>query len=242
MNVVLEALIILGITSPLFLVGKKQPNWEKQFLLVFIVYFLVDYSLVYFASTWELLSSMELKMNWLGKIISYLIALVFLAVYRKLPLKEYGLTLKQNEDSQKVAIGAILGSILLGVLFAHFFQRHQSGAENILFQLTMPSIVEEITYRGILLGLLNQVFVKSWRIGKLTFGMGVFITSILFGLWHGLSLNADFALSINWIACIYTGLLGLILALVKERTGSLLIPIVMHIIINLLPNVLGYIY
>jgi membrane protease YdiL (CAAX protease family) len=106
----------------------------------------------------------------------------------------------------------------------------------------MPSVIEEIVYRGILLTLLSMVFVKNLKIGKMNFGMGVIITSILFGLWHSLNITNDLDITMSWVPFIYTGLIGFVLALVKERTGSLLFPIVIHQMINILPQTMGYVF
>jgi membrane protease YdiL (CAAX protease family) len=123
-----------------------------------------------------------------------------------------------------------------------FIGRYKASIENVIFQLLMPSVIEEIVYRGILLTLLSMVFVKNLKIGKINFGMGVIITSILFGLWHGLNITNDLDITMSWIPFIYTGLIGFVLALVKERTGSLLFPIVIHQIINILPQTMGHVF
>jgi len=52
-----------------------------------------------------------------------------------------------------------------------------------MFQLIMPSIVEEIADRGVLLTLLSMIFISNLKIGKTYFGMGVIITAVLFGLF-----------------------------------------------------------
>lgn len=111
--------------------------------------------------------------------------------------------------------------------------------ENIIFQITMTSIVEEIVYRGTILTLLSMVFIDNLKIGKVNFGMGAIISSILFGLWHGLNITNDLEVTMSWIPFIYTGLIGFALALIKERTGSLLFPIIIHVMVNLLPQTMG---
>ena len=106
----------------------------------------------------------------------------------------------------------------------------------------MPSIIEEVVYRGILLSLFSLLYIDNLHIGNINFGIGVVVTSILFGLWHGLNVNVDFEITISWMAFIYTGLIGFILALVRERTGSLLFPIIIHVIVNIMPQTMGFIF
>ena len=126
--------------------------------------------------------------------------------------------------------------------YSIFIGRYKADIENILFQLTMPSIIEEVVYRGILLSLFSLLYIDNLHLGNINFGIGVVVTSILFGLWHGLNVNVDFEITISWIPFIYTGLIGFILALVRERTGSLLFPIIIHVIVNIMPQTMGFIF
>ncbi len=182
-------------------------------------------------------------MNWTGKILSYALALVFFLFYKKIPAQEFGFTLQQKENSGRFVGFVTLFLFILMLLFCFFFASSEgSSLENLLYQLTMPSVVEEIAVRGVMLGLLNQIFQRNWSLAGISFGMGVVITSILFGLWHRLNIGDGFAISFNWVPIIYTGLIGFILGLVMERTGSLLYPILLHIIVNMMPNLWGYIF
>lgn len=242
MQILLEPIISLLIISPLIFIGKKTDSFKWAYLLVFGAYFLLDTLVTALPVHFESLDFFNLKMNWQGKVNSYLLAIAFLFTYRKFPITEYGLTLKQKEGTTKYIFITIAVFIVFVLLYSHFVERYSSEFENILFQLTMPSIVEEIVFRGIILGLLNFAFVKSFKLGATKFGMGAIISSILFGLWHGLNIDANLDFSMYWVPLIYTSIVGFVLALVTERTGSILIPIVLHIIINLVPNLMGYLY
>ena len=104
----------------------------------------------------------------------------------------------------------------------------------------MPAIVEEIAYRGIMMTILSSFLTKNIQWGKTTFGGSVLITSVLFGLWHGLTITSDFQIEMAWFPLIFTGLIGVLLGIVRERTGSLLVPVLLHLIINVVPNLIGY--
>jgi hypothetical protein len=147
----------------------------------------------------------------------------------------------QAEGSRTFANRTLIIVAIIISVYGYLIGGFEASVENILFQITMPSVVEEIAYRGILLTLLNQIFERNFRWGKTQFGVGLMVTSLLFGLWHGLSIGDNFSLEMNWFAFILTGLIGFLLGFVRERTGSLLYPIILHILINLIPNIIGLI-
>ena len=242
MNILSTPIIFLLISIPLFLIGKKKQPFAKHFLLVFIVYVLLDMILTALPIEFPAFDFIKGDMNWSGKIYSYALALAFFLLYKGLPLSEYGLTLKQNEGSLKFAIRTTLVFVLLMLAYCVFLGRYTADMENILFQLSMPSVVEEIVFRGVYLGILGRLFTDSMRIGKINFGMGVWISSLLFGLWHGLNISNEFVISMSWLPFVYTGLIGFVLALVAKRTGSLVFPIIIHILVNIIPQVMGYVF
>jgi len=57
-----------------------------------------------------------------------------------------------------------------------------------------------------------------------------------------LNIKNDLSMTMNWVLFIYTGVLGFVFALVKERTGSLVYPVLLHIIVNIVPNTMGYVF
>jgi len=242
MNILIEPLVYLLLLIPLLIIGKKRDNWKKHYLIVFALYMILDNVVTTLPIRFELLDFIDLKMNWTGKIFSYVLATIFLLSYRRIPLKQFGFTLTQKDNSKNFAIRTTIIVTIFMVGYCFFIGRYKSSIENIMFQLTMPSILEEITVRGILLTLLSMVFIKNLKIGKTYFGMGVIITAVLFGLWHGLSISNEFEITMNWVPFIYTGIMGFVLALVKEKTGSLLFPITIHLIMNILPNTMGYVF
>ena len=242
MQLLLDPLLFLLIISPLLLLGKKKEQWKKHFLWMFVLYFFLDSLITVLPLEVSSLRVLGLTMNWEGKIGSYLLALIFLLSYKRLDAKAFGFRMDQAEGSTTFANRSLIIVAILITVYGYLIGGFEASVENILFQITMPSVVEEIAYRGILLALLNQVFERNFRWGKTQFGVGLIITSLLFGLWHGLSIGDNFSLEMNWFAFILTGLIGFLLGFVRERTGSLLYPIILHILINLIPNIIGLIF
>jgi membrane protease YdiL (CAAX protease family) len=74
-------------------------------------------------------------------------------------------------------------------------------------------LVEELVFRGLFYG---------WLRGFLPFALVAILTSALFGLVHG-----------EWAHAIVAGILGLALAFIRERSGSLWPAITAHVVNNL---------
>ena len=168
--------------------------------------------------------------NWLGKAMSLTGSLAIAA----LPAFGYarsGLTLRQK-PGWPVALG------VLAALSALFFYLAISGAdgkpdsaETIAFQWTMPGLDEEVFYRGVLLLAMNEAFRAKVPILGAGIGFGGLLTSVLFGLAHALDYDAK-GYSFDAMTFALTGGPSLILLWLRERTGSVLLPIIGHNIAN----------
>ena len=164
--------------------------------------------------------------NWKGKTW----AILFSLIVASLPLlgwKRVGLTLAQDRRGLP---GALVLSGLLVALFvglAVYFPGQGYDADSLAFQLTMPGLDEELFYRGVLLLMLNEAFGKPVRILGAQMGWGAIVSSVAFGLAHGLG-YADGAFTFDAMLTVATGGPALLLVWLKEKTGSLLLPILMH--------------
>lgn len=85
----------------------------------------------------------------------------------------------------------------------------------------LPPLIEETIFRGFLFGGLRS---------KLTFAGATTITSVLFAAPHLLGGNDG----LLWVAAIDTFVLSLILCYMREKTGALWTPIMIHAIKNLI--------
>lgn len=168
--------------------------------------------------------------NWAGK----LAALAGTLAVMSLPAfgwKRCGMTLNQGRRWG----GALVMFAGLSLLF---FGLALSGAdgkpddlETIAFQWTMPGLDEELFYRGTLLLALNEAFRARTNITGAPIGYGGLLTSILFGLTHALSYEAG-SLDFDLMTFAMTGVPSLLLLWLRERTGSLLLPVIAHNIAN----------
>lgn len=167
--------------------------------------------------------------NWSGKFMSTGAMLVVAS----LPLfgwKASGLTLRQNPGSWP----AYLLFVALCGLYAYWaLSTGDTGAdaETIAFQWTMPGIDEELFYRGVLLLAFNEAFRAKANILGARIGYGGLLTSILFGFAHALFWENG-AVDFDPMTFAMTGVPSLLLLYMREKTGSLLLPVIAHNVAN----------
>lgn len=162
--------------------------------------------------------------NWEGKLLAIALSL---AVATALGWRKVGLTLKQDRAGLPGALilCGILGALFLGL--GLYFPGEGFTADSLAFQLTMPGLDEELFYRGVLLLMLNEAFGKPLTVLGARMGWGAVVSSFAFGLTHALGYD-DGAFTFDAMLMATTGLPALLLVWLKEKTGSLLLPVIMH--------------
>lgn len=162
--------------------------------------------------------------NWEGKALAIGLSLV---VASMLGWRKVGLTLKQDRTGLPgaLALCGVLAALFLGL--AVWLPGQGFTADSLAFQLTMPGLDEELFYRGVLLLMLNEAFGRPLKVLGAPMGWDAVITSTAFGLAHALGFQ-DGAFTFDAMTMAATGLPALLLVWLKEKTGSLLLPVVMH--------------
>jgi membrane protease YdiL (CAAX protease family) len=222
-------LLVIGLL--ILLTGYSLKHKDQRFLIVFCLLFLLDAIIV---GSLNISVVAGQKWNWIGKSGSLLWIVIFIFTTRLLTKKDVGWTLSIINPKGVLIIIAV---ILFGRLAIRlFFQGFNSGynIETFIYEATLPGIAEEIVFRGILLGLLNKVFLKRWIVLRTFFGKGLIVTSILFGLVHGLSLNRSWIPDLNSQRFIMTGAMGFAFGIVKEKSKSLIPGILFHNLWNII--------
>jgi len=89
---------------------------------------------------------------------------------------------------------------------------------------------EEILYRGYMQSRLNEVFGRPFQFFGVAYGWGAIITSLFFGLSHvgilGWMLGLSTGVTLAWGFWTFFG--GLVFGFVREKTGSILAPALLH--------------
>lgn len=167
--------------------------------------------------------------NWSPKIYSIAFALILL-----IPLKsiitpdEIGLRFKQNKNSINFSLIFILFIFITALIVGLLGEKGVFDTKTLIFLAIMPGLSEELIYRGLLPGLLNKIFDQKFKSLKTKFGWGTILSSVVFGLLHGFQLSDSYQVQFDFINIFLTGVYGFFFALIRERSGSLLFPVIAH--------------
>jgi uncharacterized protein len=164
--------------------------------------------------------------NWQGKALA-LVATLSIASLPTFGWRRSGLTFAQAEGSLKICIPVALLYCLFLVVMAYIFPDRGASPETMAFQLTMPGLEEELFFRGILLFALDRAFTARVRIMGVEWGWGAVLSCALFGLAHALSFSLGH-FSFAPLTMALTALPSFIAVWMRLRTGSLLLPVLLH--------------
>lgn len=161
--------------------------------------------------------------NWEGKALSLIFALAFVAL-GPLSATDSGLTLRQRAGSVGPALLATLVLTAVSFGIGTLFGGGPPDAETVAFQLTAPGLAEEVVYRGVFIALLHRALpsadgARRW--------WPVLITAVAFGLWHGLGVREG-SVSFDALSASFPLIGGLAYGWLRERTGSVALPVVAH--------------
>jgi uncharacterized protein len=174
--------------------------------------------------------------NWQGKILA-VIATLAVASYPSLGWRRAGLTLTQNSEGRPTTY---LVALVLCLLFAGLAVSSPNEAldvEALAFQLTMPGLDEEPYYRGILLLALNEAFRGRIRMLGINLSWGGILSCAMFGMAHAFEYSEG-AFSFDAMTMVATAIPSFALLWMRERTGSLVLPIVLHNFANSIGHIL----
>lgn len=164
--------------------------------------------------------------NWQGKLLA-LAATLALASLPAFGWRRAGLTLAQKPGSLKSSIPVAVLYCAFFLVIALAFPGEKPDAEDVAFQLTMPGLEEEVFYRGVLLLALDRAFTRRVRFLGVEWGWGAVLSCMLFGLAHAFGFS-DGAFSFDAVTMALTAVPSFLAVWLRYRTGSVLLPIVLH--------------
>lgn len=152
-----------------------------------------------------------------------------------LTIVQVGLILVLGFILQKIPSLSIMGLTVIGVIAIPRFQQIAGAANGHTLAIFLAyaffvGFGEEILYRGYMQSRLNDVFGKPYQFFKVTFGWGAIFTALFFGLTHVGLLRWMLGLSgcLTWAWGFWTVFSGLVLGFVREKSGSILAPALLH--------------
>ncbi len=139
--------------------------------------------------------------------------------------QEMGLTWTQRAGSLGPAC-AVIGAVLLvnvGLSRASSYRLTGVPIETWAYQATLPGLVEETLFRGVLLAMLDRAFTQRRVLFGAPLGYGALVVTVVFGMLHGL--RPGTVLGVWPAALLYLWL--------RARTGSLVMPVLGHNLWNI---------
>lgn len=171
--------------------------------------------------------NLGLEMGWGQQILSA-IAVLFLAMF----VKDWKSILAWRwpepswlRSSVLAGLAIAIVGLVVGLAIGEQPQRH--GIEYFAYEATMPGLAEELGFRGLLFGCLLAAFGSRPR-SPFVIWTAAIVQAIPFAALHGLEASGFRLLG---LFC-YTAFAGVVLAMVRLKTGSILPAIVGHNIAN----------
>ena len=221
--------ILCALTIGMIIIAIVQRGKFNRVWFVLTLGAYAIYESAYWVARWLPLPFFEESAwNWSGKTFAVLAILGMVLALPKVNYKQLGLTARQAQGWQLGWIVALGFCAVLAIAALQFPPTSFDGDwDTLTFQLLMPSADEELFFRGLLLVMIDQTFGVSRRTVGISFGWGGILSSVMFGLIHGIGFDGG---TFNFAAAhaAYTGFGGLILYWLWARTGSLAAPFVVH--------------
>ncbi len=234
--------IELIIVSPIIGIAMNRTDRRWKYLILFSLYYLGYFCLLFAPLLYPELNFIDSDWNWSGKIYAIVGSILFYILFRKAFSTHNYITFKQRDTSlkPKLIITIIVFLVAVG-LAALSIYKSATRLDYFLFQFTMPGLDEELAFRGIMLGLLSntlpsRVYFKNRSLGN----PALLITSILFGLVHSFQIDRDWGFHQNWFEFTSTFATGLLLGWLTIKSGSIVMSILIHGLINTIPGIIAW--
>lgn len=220
-----------GIAALIALAGRRGSAGRRDLALVALLIFINAMALSY--APMMITGFPEFgTLNWPGKILALVYALIALAALPAPLRRQTGLFNLPRRDSRVPVILALTVFAAMGTGLAFTGGSDANLPERLAFQLTLPSLSEEILFRGVLLVLFGQIALGHRQVLGAPLGPNVVCTSLMFGLVHGFLFSPATGFTFEPAPILITGLIGVGLAWLTLRSGSLWPAIVAHSLVN----------
>lgn len=162
--------------------------------------------------------------TWLGALAMSAVNVALLFVLARL--------LKRDPD-RSAWQGVLISIVVLGVfgLWRGTIPPLPKMVLGVIFFLLFVGFGEELLFRGYIQSRLNEAFGRPYQFSGINWGWGAVIASLLFGLMHLFAAGfnpflGQLHLSPWW--AFWNLFAGLVYALIREKTGSIIAPAILH--------------
>jgi membrane protease YdiL (CAAX protease family) len=220
-------LLALALATLLVLPGLAQRS-TRPWLLAFIATLAMCLGLQALPGLWPGERVIGERWNWSGQGLLLAGALWIAAMLSRragLAWRTMGFTWHQRPDSMRAALAVAVAALSLHLLAmsGSRVRLEDVSLETWLYQATLPGLVEEVLFRGVLLALLDRAFVVRRVVLGASIGWGGVVVTVVFVALHGLDVAVLFG--VLPAALLYLWL--------RARTGSLVLPVIVHNLWNL---------
>lgn len=233
-------LIQFLIITPLIIMGINKPDSSWKNLRLFGLYYTI-YNCLLALPNWfpEFQLFPHTGWNWAGKILAFSGSVLFYLICAPFTPHNY-VTLRQKTRRYSRILYLTLALYLAAVAYTWLFvNKADERFTRLLFQLTMPGLDEELAFRGIMLGLLANSLKSSLRLGVISLGNpALIITATLFGFVHAFQIDQNWSFQFSWFEFVNTFTIALLLGWITIKSGSILVPVLIHNLLNSLPTLL----
>ncbi len=244
MGVIATAALLSLITLVLCLSGLRARS-SRLYVLLSVLFVFVYTTSTDLRRIFSWIPDIPGHYNWTGKVLELLVCLITIALLIRVggwDRRELGLTSAFNPGTGSDVLRLLVPILVVETVALYFLIPGQAPTfEDHLFQLTAPGLTEELAFRGILMALLDRAFVGRRLVLGASLGWSAIVSSIMFGLWHGLDVNAHFHVSLELGPMLIPLLGGFVLAWCRARSGNLLLPFFAHSGMNEVANLIALI-
>ena len=189
-------------------------------------------------------------------IVQMLIALLAIIILNKKYKIDFGFSLGNKKLGMKYLLiftVAVLIFTIISYGIRYFSNQiihydYPLNAKNVIgtlgFQLLLSGTSEEVLFRALPIGVLTFWIGsnKERKFTKLNISREVIIAAVLFAIAHIRWTINPFSIDMNYLQLIYCFVLGIVDGKVYQESNSVLYPIIMHGISNVIMVGLGYIF
>lgn len=189
-------------------------------------------------------------------IVQMLIALLVVIILNKKYKIDFGFSAGNRKLGQKyllVFTVAVFGFAIISYGIRYFSNQtikydYPLNAKNVLgtlgFQLLLSGVSEEVLFRALPIGILPFWIGsdKERKFTKLNISYEVIIAAGLFSIAHIRWAINPFSISANYLQLIYCFVLGIVYGKAYQESSSVIYPMIMHSISNVIMVGLGYIF
>jgi len=156
------------------------------------------------------------------------LGITYLLVFYIVPKITYKLPTRNAVRIPNKTITVFVLLSMLTISIAYFTYNSVPILSKILYYIFILGLGEELLFRGYIQSSLNRYFGKPFTIGNVQFGIGLWLSALLFGMMHALVVAPPL-----WPWALFTFAIGLTLGFIREKDGSVLSAILLHALLDM---------